>query len=423
MNKILILGAFAAMSGCAFQQPQTIDDARIKLTADWEAGPEGTPSPQVKAARDLYAVSSRSYEAKGFVTLPVVAPERISVGLQVLEPELLEEPRFVRGRISVNGLSAAILASLTKFERKDGLVSLEVQIGGLRTVMPTSSSSRGRVQLEFFGSTTRQLVVTVWMRTPPSEVKSAPGSSKSTGDSNKAGQTPIQNPRVYGKQFNLVQAFDFENREDSPVEVQIPRRVEGRFYQEIQRWGWKDLGCKGEIESPGIEPHRYADQFFLSDSLYLFPIDELINVEAEKSYWNPESLEVMPRVVAPGRILRVGLFAVGSEAEQWREYGPRTTRLQPKQVPGTCRARCVGWEIPRCGPYCLMERGPRCRAWEKWRDLATVTEGYEAKGSVIEFSLEPPAFKYRFGDFALHQDGEIRQVSLGEKRLEVNWEE
>jgi hypothetical protein len=52
-----------------------------------------------------------------------------------------------------------------------------------------------------------------------------------------------------------------------------------------------------------------------------------------------------------------------------------------------------------------------------------VTEGYEAKASVLEFSPEPPAFQYRFGDFARHLDGEVRQVRLGEKRLEVNWEE
>jgi hypothetical protein len=353
----------------------------------------------------------------------VIAPERISIGLQVLESELVEEPRFVRGRISVNGLSAVILASLTKFERKDGLVSLEVQIGGLRTVMPTTSSARGRVQLEFFGSTTRQLVVTVWMRTPPSEIKSAPGGRKSSGASSKPGDPRIQNPRVYGMQFNLVKVVDFENREDAPVEVQIPRRVEGRFFQEVQRSGWRDLGCRGETQSPGIEHLLYPDRIGFSESLYLFPVDEQINLEAEKSYWNSESLEVMPRFVAAGGTLRVGIFAVGADADDWSERGPRQTQFHRKQVPGACRARCVEWEEPRCAPHCKFDRAPRCLSWQTWRDPATVTEGYEAKASVLEFSSEPPAFQYRFGDFARHLDGEVRQVRLGEKRLEVNWEE
>lgn len=409
-------------TACAFREPAAIDDARVKISVDWEAGADGAPRPEVKATRDLISHSTDSYEAQGFVTLPVVAPERVSLGVQVPEGVFVEDPRFVRGRISVGGLESSILASLTGFEREDGLIRVEVQLGGLRTVMPTTFSARGRVELEFFGGTSRQLLLSFGLRTPPSELSRTPGSTKSAREQSKPGQPGILNPVVHGRQFNLIQVFDFTNEEDAAVELQIPRKVSGRFFQTVERWDWRDLGCRGNEQSAGVEQRRYADQINYSDSLYLFPVDGELNREAEKSYWSPESRESIPRTVASGQSLRIGLYAVGADADQWSERGPRPTALEQRRVAGACRSRCIEWFTPGCGARCMVEALVGCVSWKTWRDPADVSSGFVNQASFLEFGAAIPTVRYRFGDFGPNQDGQIREVSLSESRFEVKWE-
>lgn len=425
VRNFLVFLCAATLSACAFREPMAIDDARFHLTADWDAGPGGRPSEQVKALRDLVASSSSQFEAQGFITLPVVAPERLSVGIQVPEETAVEEPRFVRGSISVAGVQTVLPISLTGLERLDGVLRLELQVGGLRSLMPKASSARAQVSVEVFGATTRQFQFLFGLRTPPSQLERT---SELSGVAVGAGQskpTPgmVLNPRVYGRQFNLVRTFEFTNHEDWPVEVSVPRRVTGRFYQEVERWDWRDLGCPYGQEAPGIEDIRRPDSVTFSDQLYLLPLDGDLLIETEKSYWNPNEGEPMPRTIAPGQHLRIGLYAVGESADRWAAQGPLQTSIDRQVVPGRCRAECVDWHLP-CpprNPACL-QANRLCLDWRHWRDNTTGARGFVSRLVYLDLGSTAPRLRFRFGDFGPSQDGEIREQKLAEGRFEVKWE-
>jgi len=416
MKTVVVLGLFTTLVGCAFQEPRQIDDARIRLTADWVSLAGALPRDQVKASRDLIQ-KSEAFESVGSITVPVLAPEWVVLGATIPESALLAgAPRFARAFLEIESKTFELPVRLTHAQSTSGLSTLGFQLGGLRALIPDYYSARTLVRLDVFSETQRLTTLTFKVRTPPSQVDKVAGGVKDAQAKTKPGESGLISSRVSGTQFNLIREFTFQNQEDAPIEIQIPRKISGLVRQWVNPITYRDLGCNGQGYAIDENPHLEV----LAEKLYLLPMDQTWVVEAERDLRRPDDMEPIMRPLKPADVIRIGLYAVGEKVNNWAEVGPLPRDLRSVTVPGQCYRECDDLLLlDREWP----DRPDRCLRWVHKRRNAQITVGIDRGAVELQFPTGAPRLRYRFADFETNQDSEIREHLLTEDLSVVPWSE
>jgi len=414
------MAALSLVVGCAFKNPHRMDDARVRVTLDWLSARGNLPKELIKASRSLSENGSGRFESDAFVTLPVIAPDWVQLGVALPARAVEVDPTFAKAELTLEGKRYELPVELGSYARTGDLFTVGLTVGGLKATLPQDFSARAFILVELYSKEKRLVRVALKVRTPPSQVVRASEGVLKTRQQRKSGETGLIQPVLSGTQFNLVTSYVVTNSEDAPVELRLPRRIRGRFAQSVKEYRYRDLGCAlSPGEAPAFENTESLSGLVQTDTLVLLPMDGAWILDAESYLSDEARLDDVVRTLKPSESLRIGLYAIGGGSDRWMSATERGSQVSQSTVPGGCLYECIEHTRP-CGPrmeFCLVgeEALLGCVEWRITRRTSIeVKIGDAPLPPSLEFPEGAVRVRYRFAEFDANQDAELREMVLTE---------
>lgn len=405
------------LTACLFPKSEVKDLSgfgrdEFGLTVDWLMEGQKRLEPTLKAIRILKP-SGEIYRSDGAVTLPAAVPQSLILMGEFSEAQINDEVDFIRASVRLSGRKISIPAQLVSDDPFEGKRRLTFQVTGLNAAFRAEKSTQGLLQIEIFSRSKRVGILETGIRTPPSAVQVKAIENKEYEASE------YLKPIIAGRQMNLVQVLQYENSENLPVQIQIPRRPRGRLTQWVNPITYSQSRCTYSLVN-------HAHDEILGAEIIVLPLNDRFITEAERSV-RVTGIGENSTILPSGRTVEFGIYALGEGADRWMNRGPAKPETRVVSATSACVQRCVRHNCEskpgrdRFSSDSFSIRGCECEERVEEFKSVNITTGTERGTIKLNFLKEATQIPLRFADLAPNRDGEVRFISPLTEVTDVSW--
>ncbi len=336
--------------GCNFTKPATEKQSQVSLGGStleihWrDPGPDRFKiSPKVVLNQKALSLAESDLP----ITMPEEVPSEAVFHFGLKDAKLASEVDFAIAKIRSEGSESELPVEFLRTEQsEDGTNQVSLRVDGFRSAFPRNKSETKVLAVDLYHHDRRLATFDVSLRTPPSVILKGWGTQKELWEvRSKEGGVPEAYfaPKIAQSTFVLIGSVIYQNGEDSPIRIEIPRELSeaGLIQRETTR-KYIDNGCRNEVR---VTPSTVV----LGNSLILLPLDNTLPVVAEETIKFGSKAGPLRKVLKPQERVQIGVFTIGAEAETWANSGPFLPDFTVQRVPhgmimctlGLCRNMCL----------------------------------------------------------------------------------